>query len=70
MKPDPLNRSDPRPDGSIGVRRMLLAAVAGSAVAIAATCLPLPLAVPLAALTILVASAVAIGSRLIVINHG
>ena len=49
---------------------MLLAAACAGIAALAAACLPMLLAVPLAALTTLAATAVGIGSRLIAIDHG
>lgn len=49
---------------------MLLATAATSIAALAAACLPLSFALPVAALTTVVATAVGIGSGLIAIDHG
>lgn len=72
MKPRPHSHTEARPLCTLGIerRRMLLAAATVSAVALAGACLPLLLAIPLAVLTTLIATAIGIGSRLIAIDHG
>lgn len=72
MRPRPDCPIDSRPDAKAGIRRKrtLLAATAAGAATLAAASLPLLLAVPVALLTTLVATAVGISSRLITIDHG
>ncbi len=67
-----LGHTEPRPPDIAGSmrKRMLPGATAAGAIALAAACLRLPLAVPLALLTTLGATAVGLCSRLIAIDHG
>lgn len=72
MEHFPLGHTESQPPDIAGIRRkrMLLAATTGGAATLAAACLPLPLAIPFALLTTLVATAVGISSRLIASDHG
>ncbi len=72
MQPNPFDHPAPTAKGIAGRgrKRMLLLSAAAGAVVLAGASLPPLLAVPVAALTTLIATAIGISSRLITIDHG